>query len=134
MPTRQSHAPIKIFTVDDSPILQERLHTVLQDLKAIQIAGHASNIASALKAIEKILPEVVILDIHLKNDAPSANGLDLLFILRKSYPKMIIMMLTNLATPQYMTRCMELGADYFYDKTNDFEKIPETLKTMIKSK
>lgn len=119
--------PFSVFIVDDSSIVAERLTMMIHELKHVQIAGYASNIKNALLLILETKPQVVILDINLKEDAPNANGIDLLIPLRKAFSTILIIMLTNIVTAQYRSRCMELGADYFFDKSNDFDKIPETL-------
>ncbi len=119
---------LKIMTVDDSVIVAERLALMLNEVEKVKFLGNATNIATALHLIGERVPHVVILDINLKDDMLVANGVHLLIQLRRKYPTMKIIMLTNLSGPQYRSTCMTLGADYFFDKTNDFEKIPETLK------
>jgi DNA-binding NarL/FixJ family response regulator len=118
----------KIFIVDDATMVVNRLKLMLSELKYVSVEGHASNISGALVAIKEKQPDAVLLDIHLKDDAPDASGIDLLITLRKEYPSLIIMMLTNHANHHYMNKCMELGADYFFDKSNDFDRISETVK------
>jgi DNA-binding NarL/FixJ family response regulator len=124
----------KVFIVDDSQVVVERLSLMLDELKYINVAGHAGDINTALATINKIQPDAAILDIHLKDDAPAANGMDLLAILRKTYPFMLIIMFSNLAHPMYVDKCMELGADYFFDKSSDCDKIIGVLKNVFGSK
>ena len=119
---------LKIVTVDDSAIVADRLQCMLNEVNKVEVLGNATRISEALQLIHHQEPDVVILDIHLKEDMVVANGVHLLIQLRRRYPLMKIIMLTNLSGPQYRSTCMAFGADYFFDKTNDFEKIPETLK------
>jgi two-component system response regulator DevR len=119
---------LKIITVDDSTIVAERLQCMINEVDKVQVLGNATCISEALQLIHRQEPDVVILDIHLKEDVLAANGVHLLIQLRSRYPLMKIIMLTNLSGQQYRSTCMASGADYFFDKTNDFEKIPETLK------
>jgi DNA-binding NarL/FixJ family response regulator len=100
-------------------------------MEHVSVIGNAETIMSALDLIEQEVPDVVILDIQLKADAP-ANGIHLLVILRERYPAMKVIMLTNMTAPQYRTTCMELGADYFFDKSNDFDKINEAITQIAK--
>lgn len=122
----------KVFIVDDSIIIVDRLKAMLSDFRFVSVAGHSHNIADALRVIREIRPDVIILDIHLKDDAPM-GGLDLLEILHREYAAMIIIMLSNFSSPKYIERCRELGADYFLDKSNDFDKIPVILKQLYES-
>lgn len=124
----------KIFIVDDSPVVVARLSQLINEIDEVVVVGYACSISAALLSIQQVKPDAVILDIHLKEDAPDANGIDLLIMLRKSYPDLLIIMLTNVNVPQYIERCMESGADYFFDKSNDFDKIPETLKGIYSHK
>src|SRR5687767_13476375 len=124
---------IRIITVDDSLIVAERLQSMLNEVESVEYLGNATSISGALQLIQQEEPNVVVLDIHLKEDVLAANGVHLLIQLRMKYPKMKIIMLTNLSAPQYRHTCMTLGADYFFDKTNDFEKIPVVLKEIQNS-
>lgn len=119
---------LKVFIVEDSAVVVERLIIMLDGLDYLCVVGYADNISEALSGISEKKPDAVILDISLKENAPDANGIDLLVMLRKTDASMLIIMLTNLATPSYIRKCMESGADYFFDKSYDFYKLPETLK------
>ncbi len=120
--------PLRVVTVDDSQIIAERVQAMLSDLDNVEFLGNASNISKALNLIKEQAPNVVILDIHLEDDLLKATGITLLIILRKKYPELKILILTNLAEEQYRQSCIDFGADYFFDKSDDFDKIPETLK------
>jgi DNA-binding NarL/FixJ family response regulator len=119
---------LKIVTVDDSPIITQRIKSILGDMDNIEFLGNANNAVSALTLIHKQVPNVVILDINLDENLAQFNGIDLLIALRKRYPQMKIIMLTNLSAPQYRTRCIAFGANYFFDKSNDFDKIADALE------
>jgi len=118
---------MKIVIVDDSPLIVSRLRQQISGLPYIEISGVATNIAMALETVKLHGPDVVILDIYLKDDAPSSSGITLLAMLRQTYASLHIIMLTNLSGEPYNNRCMELGANYFLDKSVDFERIPEVL-------
>jgi DNA-binding NarL/FixJ family response regulator len=118
---------IKVVTVDDSPIITQRIKSMLSEMENIELLGSATNAVSALSLIHKQIPNVVILDINLDENSSQFNGIDLLIALRSRYPQMKIIMLTNLSAPQYRMRCIAFGANYFFDKSNDFYKLPEAL-------
>jgi DNA-binding NarL/FixJ family response regulator len=122
---------LKIVTVDDSPLIAERLKDLLGEIREVELLGNAENIPAALEFIESKKPHVVFLDINLANDKPR-NGIDLLNTLRKTYPVMKIIMLTNASGKRYRDICKSFGADYFFDKSEDFDKIPDTLASIRK--
>lgn len=130
---KHENKAVKIVTVEDSPIVAARLRTMLIELNGIEHCGNATHIAQALELIIENRPAVVILDIHLKADAPVLNGIDLLKLIRYDHPAVSIVILSNFSDEQYRTKCLALGARYFLDKTNDFDKIPETLNLIISS-
>jgi len=125
---------LKIITVEDSPIVIDRVQSLLNEISSAEFKGNATNISSALNLIKVEQPDVVILDISLEEDKPKASGINLLIDIRKKYPDLIIIMFTNLSEPQYRNSCMALGANYFFDKSNEFEKITEVLEEVIKNR
>ncbi|MBL7858444.1 MAG: response regulator transcription factor [Cyclobacteriaceae bacterium] len=125
MTKQQAQFSLKVVTVDDSPIIAERLQTILDQIEQVVFAGNATNIATALALIEREQPQVVVLDINLRADLPMLNGINLLIMLRKKYIGIKIIMLTNLTHEQYRNTCLVHGADYFLDKSNEFDKIAE---------
>jgi DNA-binding NarL/FixJ family response regulator len=96
-------------------------------MEKIEFLGSANNAVAAMTLIQRQTPDVVILDINLDENIAQFNGIDLLIALRNRYPKMKIIMLTNLSAPQYRMRCIAFGANYFFDKSNDFYKLPDVL-------
>jgi DNA-binding NarL/FixJ family response regulator len=125
-----SRKGLNVFIVDDSTIIVDQLTLLLSDLKGVTLLGHADTVYTAITSIEKTNPDLVILDIHLKEDAPYANGIDLLAILRKTYPDLIIMMYTNMVGNHYRRKCEQSGANYFFDKSQEFEKLYEVIKEL----
>jgi DNA-binding NarL/FixJ family response regulator len=120
---------LKIVTVDDSPLIAERLKELIEELREVEFLGNTESIPAALEFIERKKPHVVFLDINLANDKPR-NGMDLLNVLRKTYPVIKIIMLTNTSNEWHRQVCKSLGADYFFDKSEDLDKIPETLASI----
>jgi len=118
---------IKVVTVDDSPIITQRIKSILSEMDNIEFLGSANNAVAAMSLIQRQIPNVVILDINLDENNSQFNGIDLLIALRNRYPLMKIIMLTNLSAPQYRMRCIAFGANYFFDKSNDFYKLPDVL-------
>jgi len=121
---------IDVFIVEDSPLVIERLENLISELPFVKIIGKAQNLESALMGVNLHKPQVAIIDIHLKEDAPDVNGMDLLPILRKINPSIVLIMLTNFSDPKYQEKCLSLGADYFLDKSIDFTRISDILNSL----
>jgi DNA-binding NarL/FixJ family response regulator len=118
---------MKVFIVDDSTLIRERLKTMISEHPQIEISGEAQSARQAIDSIRKIKPDVVILDIRMSE----GNGIEVLKNIKKNkwVPKIII--LTNYPYPQYRKKCMEAGANFFFDKSTEFQRITEVLKNLI---
>ncbi len=121
---------MKVFIADDSQVIRERLSALLSDIEGIEVIGEAKDGLEGRDAILEQKPDVVILDIRM----PWRNGLDMLRDIKESNPDIKVIILTNYPYPQYRRRCMEEGADYFFDKSSEFEKVPEVLAKLISAK
>lgn len=113
----------QVLIIDDSPQIRKRIAALLADSQEIGIAGQAGNARDALAAVERLKPDTVILDIRL----PDQSGIALLRTFKARYPKMTVIMLTNLDDARYRRHCRHLGADHFLNKIKEFEKIVDTI-------
>ncbi len=123
----ESCAPLKIFLVEDSAMLRDRLSEAFATWGKITMVGHAETETVADSALQACDWDVLILDLQLLQ----GTGLGVLRNLRgHRRPGTAVIVLTNYAIPSYRARSIELGADYFFDKTKDFAKIKEVFTTM----
>jgi two-component system response regulator DevR len=116
---------IRVFIVDDSPIVRDRLVAMLSELEGVEVVGQAQDAVGAICLIREQRPDAVVLDIRLA----SGNGIDVLRTIKKERPDVVVIMLTLYPDPQYRESCMKAGASFFLDKSTGFEKIPDALKT-----
>ena len=121
---------MKVFIVDDSSVVRERLVAMLSEHPEIEIVGQAGDAFSALEAIPHLKPDVVILDIYMPG---SATGMYVLERIRTGRNAPIVIMLTNYSYDQYRKRCLDAGAAFFFDKSTEFEKVPEVLMALLSS-
>lgn len=119
---------MKVFIVDDSRIVYGRLVTLLHELKDIEVIGHAQHARDAIASIQRLNPEVVILDIRM----PGGNGIDVLHHIKHDHPSAFVIILTNAHHPQYQKKCLEAGADFFFDKSIEFHKVAEVLRQRMR--
>ena len=118
-----------VFISDDSPVVRVRLANMIEDVKGINLIGEANNVQESIELIDKLKPDAIILDIRM----PGGSGLDVLKKIREdemnNHP--LIIVLTNYPYPQYRKKCMEAGADYFFDKSNEFHKVVDVFKKLV---
>lgn len=115
---------MKVLVVEDSPIVQERLLAMLDDLHRVEVVGVTDNTDDAIADILRLQPDAVVLDIKLRG----GSGIDVLREIRRHGSASASIMLTNHATQEFRRHCMALGADYFFDKTCEFEMVKEALE------
>ncbi len=119
---------MKVFVVEDSAAVRERLVEMIQDVKDIEVVGEAATYDTAVAGIIKTRPDVAVLDIKLANE--SGSGIDALIEVRKTLPGIRAIILSNYSTPQHLKASADAGAEYFLDKSIDFERVPEILEHM----
>ncbi len=117
---------MKVFIADDSKVMRERLVEMLSDLPEIEIIGQAKDVGESIESIRALHPDVVILDIRM----PGGSGIDVLEDIKKTNAAPVVIVLTNYPYPQYRKKCMALGAEYFFDKATEFEKVTEVIENL----
>lgn len=117
---------MKVFIADDSSAIRERLELLISEISGAEVIGMAKDGVEATDCILQLRPDVVILDIRL----PLRNGIDVLRDIRHGGSTSRVIIFTNYPFPQYRQRCMKEGADYFFDKSTDFEKVQTLLEQL----
>ena len=116
-----------ILIVDDSALIVKRLIDMLHELNSFEWIKSADNYADAIQLISATSPEILLLDINL----PDKSGIDILRISKEQNPSTKVIMITNQANDYYRKLCLRLGADYFIDKSKEFEQIADIIATII---
>lgn len=124
-------ATLNIVLIDDSDLIIARITQLIEIVENANIVGTASNIIAGFEVVKKEKPDVVILDIQLDKDNPNQNGMILLTKIKSALPETKVIMLTNHFIDLYREKCLTNGADYFLDKSNDFDKIPDILNELF---
>lgn len=118
---------MKVFIADDSAILLERLKAMISEIPETEVIGEAGEVQEAIKAIGELKPDVVVLDIKM----PGGSGMDVLKNIKNTKSGPVVIMLTSYPYPQYKKKCMDLGADFFFFKLTEFEKVAESIDRLI---
>ena len=105
---------MKLLIVDDSDLLQSRLRKSILEVDNSISIEQAYSVKQALDLFLSFIPCKIILDIAL----PDGSGIDLLKKFKIEKPDTKVIILTNFPTSEFRKRCMDLGADYFFDKSN----------------
>jgi DNA-binding NarL/FixJ family response regulator len=119
---------MKVYVVEDSAAVRERLVEMIREVEDVEVVGEAATFGKAVAGIRDTLADVAILDIKLADD--TGSGIDVLAEVRKTMPAIRAIVMSNYATPQHVKASADAGAEYFLDKSVDFERIPEILRSM----
>lgn len=117
---------LKILIADDSDVMRDRLRELISEVPGMEIVGEAANGTEALAASKRLEPDVVILDIRM----PGGNGIDTLRAIKGRRPAPVVIMLTAFPYPQHRQRCLEAGAEHFFDKSTEFNRVAEALAAL----
>lgn len=119
-------SPIRVFIVEDSPLILKRIIEDLHSLGGFDVAGFAEAEDAAVAAIVEAKPDMVITDIRLKK----GNGIEVVRQLRQKQfaPRPQIYVLSNYNAAEYRRQCELAGADDFFDKSAEYERLLDTLR------
>ncbi|MBK6964655.1 MAG: response regulator transcription factor [Bacteroidales bacterium] len=119
---------MRVILADDSDLILVRLQQMLSIFPQVDLVGSYSDGIETLNAIKKLKPDLAILDIRM----PLMSGLDVLKEIRKDYSGIKIILLTLYSSEYYREQAFLFGADYFFSKVDDFEKVSITVAGIIK--
>lgn len=108
-------AVIRVYLVEDSAILTKLLTGLLEGLAGVAFTGHTDSVREAIEAIAADPPDVVVLDLHLRD----GNGFEVLRALRPLGPRPVVIVLTNHAGETYRKAAIDAGARHFFDKGSE---------------
>ena len=117
---------MKVFIVEDSPAICERLVEMVEAAHGHTVVGRAENFDDAVAGIAQSRPDVAIFDIRLSH----GSGIDALVEAKRGTPGLFGIVMSNYATAQHRKASADAGAEYFLDKSADFERIPEILSIL----
>ena len=112
---------VKAFIVEDSPVIRENLIAALEELAPIQVVGSAEDESGAVRWLGSADHhcDLVIIDIFLKR----GSGLGVLRAASDLHKPMSLVVLSNYATPDMRRKCLDLGANRVFDKSNEIDAL-----------
>lgn len=112
-------ARLNTYLVEDNRTIRENLVGTLEELAAIHVVGYAEGEDEARGWLDDHGSSwhLAIIDLFLKQ----GSGLGVLQACTRRKPQQKVVVLTNYATPDIRKRCLELGADAVFDKSNEID-------------
>ncbi|MBL7961309.1 response regulator transcription factor [bacterium] len=119
---------MKVLIADDSSMIRERITRMILRNKGVTVSGQTDTVKETIKFIKSEKPDAVILDIQFAD----GTGVDVLQFIRSEPYKPVVIVLTNFPFPEYRKKCMDKGANYFFDKSTEFEEILGVFDKLVK--
>jgi DNA-binding NarL/FixJ family response regulator len=127
-----SSPSLRVLLVEDSTLLADRLAELIRRLPDVDLIDTVQTETEALTRITSGLPDVLILDLHLR----IGSGFGVLRSLARGTagrrPKVII--LTNFGLPEYRREAESFGVEAFLDKSRDYFRLPGLLRDFAKER
>lgn len=119
--------PKRIMLVDDHPLVRQGLATLIRAKAGLEVAAEAGNADEAMRALEKDVPDVLLLDISM----PGVHGIDLLKELRLRYPDLQVLVLSMHEESVYAERALRAGARGYIMKQEPGTKVLEAIYRVL---
>lgn len=114
-------ALFRVILVEDHPIFRQLVRLELEGIRDIQIIGEVEDGLQLLELLEKVQPDLVILDISM----PNLGGLEAAKIIKKQYDQIKVLLLTMHKNPAYIAQARQIGAEgYLFKEEMDQELLP----------
>lgn len=123
-----SNSTVEVLIVDDHPLLREGLSTLLELEGGISVVGQASNGPEALRLIEELQPDVMLLDINM----PGMNGIEVAKISREQHPEVGILVLTIHDDESYVNEMIRSGAKGYLLKDAEPRQVVQAIKQVAR--
>jgi len=127
-----SEVPLRVFLVEDSRSVRDRLTDFLTEPGIVDVIGFADTETDAVRQLFAGDIDVAIVDSRLR----AGTGIGVIESVRSLEPALrpTIVVLTNYAFPEFEAACRERGADYFFDKSSQFGELKDLLHSIMRKR
>jgi two-component system response regulator DevR len=126
----RSSAMLKIFLVDNSVLVRQRIAALIGAIKGVEIVGEAEEPGDALTGIATRDADVIIVDLRL----PGGSSLDDLTGLARSSRPVITIVLAIYSSALFREACLSAGANYFFDKASEFNLSRDVIERIARAR
>jgi DNA-binding NarL/FixJ family response regulator len=115
---------IRVFSVDDHPLLREGIAAIINSQPDMTLVGHATTGREAIHGFREHRPDVTLMDLRL----PDLSGIDAMIAIRNDFPDARIVMLTTFEGDVEIQRARAAGARGYILKSMPPQELAETVR------
>ena len=116
-----------VFIVEDHPIFRDGLSQLINTEEDLKVCGQADSVQDALAIISQARPDILIVDIMLKN----SSGLDLVRRINRKYRNMPVLVLSMYDDPLFVERILKAGARGYVAKKETTDRVIEAIRHIL---
>lgn len=117
---------VKLYLADDHQILLDGMIAFFNELKDFEVVGAANDGVTLLRELQKRIPDIVLLDMNM----PKLDGISALKRIKKEYPQIKVIMLSNYSQSRFIKEARENGADGYVLKNGSKKELLEAIETV----
>jgi DNA-binding NarL/FixJ family response regulator len=118
--------PVRVLIVDDHPMVRDMIRAGSEDRPGLEIVGEAGTGREALDAIDRLRPDLVLLDLIL----PSGNGFEVIREVRSRNSRIRLLVLSNRDDGEAVFESMRLGANGYLEKTTSLDSLLDAMEAV----
>lgn len=122
--------PARILIVDDHPMMRDGMATQISNEPCLSVCGEAEDVAEALRLVDELNPDLVIIDISLR----TGHGIDLIKQIRARRPRMKMLVNSMYDESVYAERSLQAGALGYLSKQTAREALIDAICTVVSGK
>lgn len=115
---------INVMLVDDQTIIRDGIRSILETNEDISVIGEAGNGKDAYEKTSELKPNVILMDIRM----PEMDGVEATRLIKKDYPKTVIIVLTTFDDDEYIIKAMTYGASGYLLKDIGSDKLVQAIR------
>jgi DNA-binding NarL/FixJ family response regulator len=121
---------LHVFLVEDATPVRRRIAEAFSAIPDVTVVGEAEDTATARAEIATSGADVAVVDLRLT----ASSGIDLIARLTREQPAVVTLVLTNHASLPFRAACQHAGADFFFDKTSEFDAACHAIEALVKER
>lgn len=125
--TTQESRRSGVFVVDQHAFVRQSIVRLLNRQPDLMCAGEAENLAAAIQGLEKLRPDLLLVDLHLED----GGALDLIEFLRPQYPRLVILVLSHCDEVLEAEKALRAGANGYLLKQDACDEMLDAIRALL---